>query len=115
MSASLLVITLCVRYGIKSTEFKGATLTQFRWWELGVRGARLSHLQVASSHRPHLPFFIFPLELVEVAHHLNDSSFLSPESDGKRRSLVQSVYSLSLNVKGNMHWLPSAAQSVVAV
>jgi len=94
---------------------KGATLTQFRWWELGVAEAGFSHLQVASSHRPHLPFFIFPSELVEVAHHLNDSSVLSPESDGKRRSLVQLVYSLSLNVKGNLHCLTSAAQPVVSV
>ena len=71
--------------------------------------------QVASSHRPHLPFFMLPSELVEVAHHQNDSSVLSSESDGKRRSLVQAVYSLSLNVKGNLHCLTSAAQLVEAV
>merc|ERR1719245_2329897 len=73
------------------------------------------HLQVASSHRPHLPFFMLPSKLVEVAHHLKFSSVLSSESDGKRRSFVHLVYSLSLNLKGNLHCLTSAAQPVVAV
>ena len=84
------------------------------WFGFG-HGSGPSHLQVASSHRPHLPFFMLPSELVEVAHHLNDSSVLSLESDGKRRSLVQLVYFLSLNVKGNLHCLTSAAQPVVSV
>ena len=78
-------------------------------------GSGPSHLQVASSHRPHLPFFMLPSELVEVAHHLNDSLVLSSESDLKRRSSVHSVYSLSLNVKGNLHCLTSAGQPVVSV
>ena len=70
---------------------------------------------MTSSHRPHLPFFIVPSELVEVAHHLNDSSALPSESDGKRRSFVHLVYSLLLNLKGNLHSLASAVQSVVSV
>ena len=78
-------------------------------------GSGPSHLQEASSHRPHLPFFMLPSELVEVAHHLKFSSVLSSESDGKRRSFVHLVYSLSLNLKGNLHFLTSAAQPVVAV
>ena len=71
--------------------------------------------QVASSHRPHLPFFMLPSELVEVAHHQNDSSVLSLDSDGYRRSLVQLVYALSLYMKGNLHCLTSAVQPVLSV
>ena len=53
--------------------------------------------------------------LIEVAHHLNDSSVLPSESDGKRRTFVHLVYSLSLNLKGNLHCLASAVQLVVSV
>ena len=52
---------------------------------------------------------------VEVAHHLNDSLVLSPESDLKRRSSVQLLYSWPLNVKGNLHCLTLAVQPVVSV
>ena len=72
-------------------------------------------LQVASSHRPHLPFFMLPSSLVEVAHHLNDSLVLSLELDLKRRSSVQLLYSWPLNVKGNLHCLTLAVQPVVSV
>ena len=52
---------------------------------------------------------------VEVAHHLNDSLVLSSLSNMKRRSLVHSVYSMSWNMKGNLHCLTSAVQPVVSV
>ena len=82
-----------------------------KWVDTGL----LPTLQVASSHRPHLPFFMLPSSLVEVAHHLNDSLVLSSESDLKRRSSVQLLYSWPLNVKGNLHCLTLAVQPVVSV